>query len=1119
MLRIFDNLEPDSTLMSELQATMNRSNRADFCVGYFNLRGWKHLGPHIEQWPGGSHKCRILVGMHKLPHDQLQDSLSLLGRQSMDNGKALELKRQMAKEFRDQLEIGSPSNSDEYALRRLATHLREDKVAVKLHLRHPLHAKLYLCFRADRVDPIVGYLGSSNLTFPGLKGQGELNIDVPDQDACKKLSQWFEDRWADQYCVDITQELADIIEESWARSLPVSPYLVYIKMAYHLSREARAGLTDFAIPKEFRNKLFDFQKAAVKIAAHHINKRDGVLIGDVVGLGKTIMATALARIFEDDHGMETLILCPKNLIPMWEDYVYQYRLRGAKVIAHSMAPKDLPNLRRYRLVIIDESHNLRNREGQRYRAIREYVRENDSKCILLSATPYNKTYTDLSNQLRIFISDEQDLGIRPEKYLLETGESEFASQFQYGPRTLAAFDRSTHADDWRDLMRLYMVRRTRSFIKDNYAETYPGTNRKFLRDSDGNKAFFPTREPKTVKFTIDEKDPNDQYARLYGEKVVDVINNLYLPRYGLKNYLLDPLVAPRTEDEDETIEDLARGGRRLTGVCRTNLFKRLESSGNAFLQSAERHILRNHVYLHALQNNLPLPVGTQDVALFDSIFTDEDETEHGLDDHHPANGGFISQTEESFKKQASTAYQAYVESGRKHFKWLRPSLFADTLKRDLQADVDVLLRILQDHGPWDPDKDAKLKALYKLVTGKHKKDKVLVFSQFADTVRYLEKQFENRGMEAMAGVTGDTSDPYQMAWRFSPVSNDRDGIRPEQELRVLISTDMLSEGQNLQDCSVVVNYDLPWTIIRLIQRAGRVDRIGQAASRVLCYSFLPADGVERIINLRDRVAMRLKENAEVVGTDEAFFENESGEQRNIRDLYNERSGIMDGEDDGDVDLVSHAYQIWKNATDKDPALKQKIPNMRDMMFSSRQLLSKDRRGEGVLIFMRTQSDTDALAYIGTDGKSITESQLEILSAAECNPDTPAQPRHESHHELVDSGVRQIIRETKHKGNLGKPAGARYKTYNRLKKYVESKNNMAEADALSAAIDDIYRYPLYQSATDSLNRQIHSGLSDSKLAKIVVGLWEDGRLCIEDDKQDAHEPRIICSIGIFEEGNA
>ena len=133
---------------------------------------------------------------------------------------------------------------------------------------------------------------------------------------------------------------------------------------------------------------------------------------------------------------------------------------------------------------------------------------------------------------------------------------------------------------------------------------------------------------------------------------------------------------------------------------------------------------------------------------------------------------------------------------------------------------------------------------------------------------------------------------------------------------MLISTDVLSEGQNLQDCAIVVNYDLPWAIIRLIQRAGRVDRIGQKARDILCYSFLPAEGIERLIRLRARVRARLNQNAEVVGTDEAFFEDEDA--RAVHDLYNEQAGILDGDDDTEVDLASFAYQIWNNATDGKP---------------------------------------------------------------------------------------------------------------------------------------------------------------------------------------------------------
>ena len=246
-------------------------------------------------------------------------------------------------------------------------------------------------------------------------------------------------------------------------------------MAYHLSQEARAGLTEFRIPRDFGNKLFEFQIAAVKIAAHHLNKRGGVLIGDVVGLGKTLMATALARIFEDDHGLETLILCPKNLVPMWEDYREQYRLRGQGPVDQPASAGTARSSAATGWSLIDESHNLRNREGKRYRAIQEYIRENESKCILLSATPYNKTYLDLANQLRLFVPEDQDLGIRPEQLLRELGETEFIRRHQCPVRSLAAFEKSEYADDWRELMRLYLVRRTRSFIQDNYAETDPAT--------------------------------------------------------------------------------------------------------------------------------------------------------------------------------------------------------------------------------------------------------------------------------------------------------------------------------------------------------------------------------------------------------------------------------------------------------------------------------------------------------------------------------------------------------------------------------------------------------------------------------------------------------------------
>ena len=156
--------------------------------------------------------------------------------------------------------MGVPTTADEKTLRRLGARSCAGKVMVKLLLRHALHAELYLLYRDDPVNPIVGYVGSGHLRFNGLSGQGEINIDVPNHDAFTKLKDWFEDRWNDRFCIDITKELIEIIEESWAREDLIPPYHIYLKMAYHLSHKARAGLAEFRIPHDFGDKLFDFNQ-------------------------------------------------------------------------------------------------------------------------------------------------------------------------------------------------------------------------------------------------------------------------------------------------------------------------------------------------------------------------------------------------------------------------------------------------------------------------------------------------------------------------------------------------------------------------------------------------------------------------------------------------------------------------------------------------------------------------------------------------------------------------------------------------------------------------------------------------------------------------------------------
>lgn len=1137
MPKVFDNIE--THLLPTLKRGLSASASADFCVGYFNLRGWRNLADHIEHWSGGDGNCcRLLVGMQQTPHDDLRTAYKNLLLEDgavppLDQRRASELKREIAQQFRDQLVKGAPTNADEAGLRQLVRQILEEKVVVKLYLRHQLHAKLYLLSKPDdSIHPRFGYVGSSNLTFSGLQKQGELNVDVLEQDACEKLQAWFDARWNDRFCVDISDELVEIIEESWAREDLIPPHHIYLKMAYHLSREAREGLASFEIPSDIQGRLFDFQAAAVRIAANLLNKRGGVLIGDVVGLGKTLMATALARIFEEDFGVSTLIICPPNLEEMWNQYALDYGLRHAIVPISQVQNRlsDIPA--RFRLVLIDESQNLRNPEGQRYQAIKQYINESGSRCILLSATPYNKSFLDLSAQLRLFLDPEQDLGIRPERLIDELGETGFYQRYQVPIRSLAAFERSEYPDDWRELMRLFMVRRTRGFIRDNYAETDAENGRRYLLMADGVRSYFTDRVPRTIRFKLDEDDTADQYARLYSAEVVDSINSLYLPRYGLGNYVLEERLAPRGPAQKDIIDGLNRAGKRLMGFCRTNLFKRLESGGPAFLQSVERHILRNYVFLHALETGQPLPIGGLDALLYDPQTADEDAdaaSRGGLEQDEAGDEQLDDivtlRNVEAFQRSAGQVYDFYRGRQSIRHRWLESALLHEDLRRHLEYDNKLLLSILEHAGQWDPDRDNKLAALLELVQKEHPHDKVLVFTQFADTVRYLDQQLRANGVAELETVTGESADPTGAAHRFSPRSNGRAHIfGPDRETRVLVATDVLSEGQNLQDAHVIVNFDLPWAIIRLIQRAGRIDRIGQEAEKILCYSFLPADGVEQIINLRGRVRQRLKENAEVVGTDEQFFEDEQEDARAgrslLHDLYHERSGILDGqEDDSEVDLASQALQIWKNATDDDAALAEKIIQMPDVVYSSKPFRATPDEPPGALVYVMTEAGTDALAWVDRQGNSVTESQLRILQAAECKPETPALPRADEHHEIVRKAANDIASEQSAVGGqLGRPSSARYRVYHRLVGYMQMNSGtlFANRDELQRAVQEIYSSPLLQSATNTLNRQLRAGIEDMELVDLVCRLYREGRLAHVADGDSAlrMEPRIICSLGLI-----
>lgn len=1117
MPTIFDNIK--NSLAIGLNSYLYNVERADFCVGYFNLRGWREVADKIEELKGADVKendevvkrhCRLLVGMIRTPIEEIKHIFAEHTDDEIDNKRKNEIRRQIAEDFRQQLIVGFPTNEDEICLKKILHQLQSGKLVVKVHCAFLLHAKLYLLHRQDPATPIIGFVGSSNLTMGGLRRQGELNVDVVEQKGgAEYLRDWFDDRWNNWASVDITSDLIEILQESWAGDNIQSPYHIYLKMAYHLSQEARTGLSEFTIPVIFRDVLWPFQKAAVTLVAKKLQQKRGAMLADVVGLGKTMEACAIAKMFEESYYYSTLIVCPAPLVKMWENYKKKYDLK-AQIVSLGSVLNKLQDEQRFKLVIIDESHNLRNDAGSRYRIVRDFVREGERMVLLLTATPYNKSYLDLSNQLRLFLPDDADLGIMPTAYLNDIGgQAEFDKQHpETFIRSIKAFERGMLSEDFRELMRQFMVRRTRGFIKEFHAKEDKAKGRKYLERKNGTRDYFPDRFPLRVLYDYDPNDNTDQYAKLYSLDVANAIGGLYLARYGLGKFV-DPEKLKASHAKDKVVlENLGRAGQRLIGFRRTNLFKRLESSGYSFLLSLARHLLRDHLFLYAIENNWPLPIGKPLSENLDNLLEDQDPDADN-----------IARFTGDFKQMQQAAIKAYKRYESKEwvdkFNWLSPDYFTKELKRRIQKDIEAVGELLNSYGEWDPSKDRQLKALEKLITKEHKKEKLLIFTQFADTAEYLHRELTKRGIKEMAVATGNSEDPTALAWRFSPVSNEQKKYqKSKDELRVLVATDVLSEGQNLQDGHIIINYDLPWALIRLIQRAGRVDRIGQQHDKVICYSFLPEDGLEQIIRLRRRLQQRISENAEVVGSDEQFFEGDPVSEQTIRDLYNEKAGLLDDEEaEGDIDVTSYAYQVWSNAIKANPDLKKEIESLPNVIFSTKQSLIEN---EGVLVYTRTSFDNDVLMHLKADGEVQTTSPYRVLKLAECDSTEHGVPHSLWHHEVVAKAVKQIKEEElRHVTPLGRKTGVKYRVYTRLSDFIKTNaQSLFVTDNLKRALDEMYHHPMQEVAKDYLSKNLKAAVGDETLSTLITDLWEENKLVIKDAETGYDKlPQIICSMGL------
>ena len=1116
MSNIFDNIHVSFEKGLRNLLSLPGVKRADFCVGYFNLRGWSSVADKVAVLPGDQvleanymgksewvpRTCRVLVGMNKSPSDLIRE---IFNPTQPDNAYATRCRAAIVEDFRRQLLQVPPRSEDEASLTTLKAQLEDGRVTVKLHLRYPLHAKLYIAHRPeDTSNPIPSLMGSSNLTFGGLGGNGELDAEFGDPDDCQKFAQWFDERWNDAFSLDITEDLAKALEESWV-SLRPTPWEIYLRMMYLLGGEARAGASEFKIPPPFDKKLYDFQASGVQLLLRHLQQRGGAMLGDVVGLGKTMSACAVAKWYEWQNGSSTLVLCPPNLRKMWNGYKFDYDM---KMDVWSIAEQFNPDkLHPYKLVIIDESHNLRNREGARYARVLDLLKQIDRDVLLLTATPFNKDFGDIAAQLRLILDPNTDLGVRPEKAISALGGVQgFAQEFPNIPlSSIQAFEKSEFPEDWNELLRKYLVRRTRYFIKNTYAfadETNPA--RKYLVSKvDNSRNYFPDRIPKSIRF---QTAPGDAFERICSEETMDAISDLRLPRYGLVKYLDTAATASASKADKDVFASLSRSGKRLIGFSRSMLCKRMDSSGVVFLQSVYEHALRNAVFLHALCNNLDLPIRAG--LEFDAGWLETESAEGSLLMEFPFEP-------KVFAERGRNAYEAIPRTDTQ-IKWLPAKFFKNSLATDLKKDNKLLLSILERCGAWNPAEDSKADALEELLVKTHPAEKVLVFTQFSDTARYLCEELKRRGIDHVCVVDGDSDDLTEQVELFSPVSNTKKGdpLPPvEKQTRVLVATDTISEGQNLQDAHIVVNYDLPWAIIRLIQRVGRVDRIGQNNETVSCYSFFPQEGIDRIIGLVARLNARIANNATAVGSDEIFFE---GNPQNLRDIFNEKAGILDEDIDGDVDMASFAYQAWISATKDNRNLRDRIVGLPDAVYSTK--AADQGKPGGVVALVQAPDGTDSLIRVAEGGKVIPVPARALLEEIACSPNTPALPMRDDHHALVQVALSEAKPDDASvtEGILGSKQSPQYRLFNLVRiRLQEEAGSLFEADCrlLSNAL---FSRPLREEALRDFRRLFARGnTSADDIVNHALALHGADNLCVPATSTESApaDPRVRCSLGL------
>lgn len=1004
----------DEVLKSGLEG--DGVDRIRIAVGYLYMSGLKRLRPELDQFLNNGGTLQILLGN---PDQSGLDEL-IEAHQNLDLTRTKFVQQQhvqwserdairadTAENYERQLIYEEPTAKNQEFFTNLLEWLDQGRIQPRLYLEERFHAKAYLFEKkaGDIFEPKdVGVVGSSNLTLSGLHSNTELNAPVYHTDA-GQLKEWFDDLWEDAEAFE--PELLDVFEDSWVSNNPghvttdeplptlpdedfgeqkaatlrdishgtglPAPYLVYAKILYELYKETLETAEDYLQAHHVWEDLYDFQQWAVNRAIRIVNKHNGAIVADVVGMGKTFVGLALLEHFQARNRIQgdkgkMVIICPKHLQPMWERLVNQRYNFHAEVISLGMVSKadhDEVLLEEHddaTVCLIDEAHYFRNDGTNRYENVRSFLPV-VNQTILLTATPYTKSPWDVYNQLKLFhIDDITQINITPPNL------REFTQQVEDGSKELS------------DLLTNVMVRRTRQDIIDQYGEE-DEHGREYL-EMGGEQRYLPERHLKTVDYSVEATYTPTASSSLYSE-IVGVLEDISFARYSLG----DETYLRSSYANQDPYQNLSTTGQNIRGLMKANLLKRLESSIYAFYTSLERMIRSNQLFYNLLDEGT-VAVGRDITELMGS----------GEDIDY-----ILSEIDRMVEEGEYEEYSA-------------EAFHQERLKDDLLDDIEQLERLKETLDPYldriqnDYSLDDKVEQLRQLVTNLHygtdellargdSAEKVLIFSQFADTVQHIESAFDDFNDSGglpddvtIESVTGDEGNIEKKLQRFAPVANDaRAEIDPEDEIDVLIATDVAGEGVNLQDANVVVNYELHWNPLRLIQRIGRVDRLGSVHDDIYAYNFLPETELEEELGIVERVENRVNEISRILGEDGEILSPEDNVNRSyMENIYAEEDidQLEQNVDEilGSDDLIGAASDLQDLEQDH-PALLEWLED-RDGIRSA---MTWDRGYDGVVIIYRQGEYTTPylVTFPQEGGHSLESDQKDpVIETVACPIDEP-----------------------------------------------------------------------------------------------------------------------------------